>query len=230
MLAAIEGCSASEPAAPVSKSTTASPTTDPSSSPLSPPDGTQWVGLGRVVVAVPDTWSGTTDDCGVLDDHVYFHERRRDSDVCGETPAVRLVPSTSEDGRAMTSGNLVETSINGIAARVGDSCPPNAACIFPFGRVVEIPSEKVALLISVRQSERSLLTEIANSLHVATDGITTVPPIQYGSTIEDAERLLTDAGLQADIDEIPGDATRTVPPAGSVVADGSVVRVRVGDG
>jgi len=63
-------------------------------------------------------------------------------------------------------------------------------------------------------------------------GQTTVPLIDYGTSVAEAEKQLFEAGLVGHAPEVnfPHYATGTIPPAGTVVEVGQVVELTIGDG
>ena len=63
-------------------------------------------------------------------------------------------------------------------------------------------------------------------------GMTTVPRVAYGISVEDALALLDESGLKGVAPEVdsPHYATGTKPPAGTTVQLGSTVKITIGDG
>lgn len=66
----------------------------------------------------------------------------------------------------------------------------------------------------------------------AKDGTVSVPVITYGTSVDDALELLSEAGLEGCTPRVdyPHYATGTDPAAGSMVSLGSRVTLEIGDG
>lgn len=231
VLATLTGCSDDDSSSGRPPSYSALPTTE-GAGPVSVvpgPYGGEYVGLGSVTVVVPT---------GVR------HEMR----PCSRTlrPCIALVKRDRKHGSELLVELLtldqahldeldlepIET-VSGVEAVAGDLCPPTADCTLPAAQAVAVPSQGFAALVrgSGRWAER--VHDIVSSVALLRKGTTAVPPIPYGISVEEAERLLTDAGLDADVEEMAGPhyVTGTVPPAGSVVfLDSAPIKVLVGDG
>ncbi|MBZ5739589.1 PASTA domain-containing protein [Nocardioides mangrovi] len=212
------------------------------------PDGTRWVGSGRVVVAVPDWWTTGETRCLLpVEDTVYW-----DSGAvadCADVPARSEVREAStlavldaEHGYAehlltqMDPAGAVDgrevVELDGCDAWIPDVCR----------HVFAVPSEHVVLAVTIADEADGDYQEIRDSLRILPDGRTTVPLDIHGTTptwgaepayVDHLTRALEDAGLQVEVatipaeDLTPGSLLEVEPALGSVVDEGATVTVTV---
>jgi hypothetical protein len=202
------------------------------------PDGLRWVGMADVVVAVPDDWETAPEPCAAPDgDVVLFLEARARSVGCGNAATRRgselsIAPSSTRAiptrGRRLDIGpriNGLESIHSGVACMESRSGP----CTTIFA----VPTAKVVFRIAYRGPDpKAFVLRTRNSLTSLPSGFTTVPFIEYGTSVEDAKEELAAAGLTGESPDanFPHYATGTVPTAGSVVGIGDVVEIKIGDG
>ena len=200
-------------------------------------EGMRLVGMGRVVVAVPSSWGTEQTRCGQpTEDTVYFNTNGRDCLVDqSDISSLLLTSLDSGNGQEITRGlALTAQTLNGVDVLMGDSCPPNAACKYPFGTVLVVPSADVAMRISGPMDEEPLFKQIVDSVQLLSDGYTTVPYV-VGRPNGPVGNQLLGLGLVPDLVDIgPGRSgratvTSTSPEAGSVLHVGETVQVSVNE-
>ncbi len=192
--------------------------------------GLHLVGLGRVVVAVPDDWSVDKTACGRPEAETIrllpLEQSCRDIDTYGYTSSLH-VSSVASAGAVAVDLAQTDTTVNGIDVLRGPPpCPPNARCAYPDA-VLVVPSEDVVIVANGDVAVAAL-----ESLAILPEGYTTVPFVGPGVRVDDAQRRLEAAGLAVELrarDCGPTDlcqldvTTGADPASGSVVAAGSTV-------
>jgi hypothetical protein len=212
--------------------------TSPSAASSLPPvvDGTRLVGMGRVVVAVPDTWGTGEVRCGQpLRDTVYFPSdgNRSCLGVPGAPASSVGIASTSSDtGRRATKRADTSGTINGIPVAYSErgcetSDPPVCS------QVVTVPSQGVVLILTA--PETSTIATIVDSLRLLPEGYTTVR-VDPNGPLENTVDLIEAAGLDAQVVEkyrkgwSAGVLLDSDPAAGTVLATGETVTLTVSSG
>ncbi|MDF1604825.1 hypothetical protein [Nocardioides sp. YIM 152315] len=221
------------------------------------PEGTRWVGSGRVVVAVPDWWTtGETQCLEPVEDTVYFDSGALTD--CADEPAPSEVRAAStlavlESGHGYGEHLLTRMEpageVDGREVLELDGCDG----WFPgvCRRVLAVPSEGVVLAITVADAADGDYDEIRDSLRVLPEGQTTVPldvdgwTPTWGAEPRAAHalvRTLERAGLRVEVVEVepsarddagsgttlPSGSLLDVEPAlGSVIDEGGTVTVSV---
>lgn len=204
-----------------------------------PPSGMRWVGFGEVALAVPTALQSGARSCWT---------RRVARDLQVTTTCLELRAPRGEQGslRGITVmvGPLDQRPYlrdmpmdsvpneHGLEVRVGPACPPDAFCVFDYGRTITVPSANLAVTAIGQHEHQALIDQIARSIQPVPTGYVTVPPVPTGVSMEIARSLLSDIGLSVDA-PAPSPAYYvwgTIPAAGEVVEMGATVRVTVGDG
>lgn len=202
--------------------------------------GMRLVGIGRVVLEVPETWGTQEVACSgqPVVDTIYFEST---SDLClvyvdqDRTSSVGLFRLDTPRGRAEASfADTEESMINGMSAFRGPArCPddiPTEQCIgFAETELIVVPSEGVVLTIRAGGDADADI----DSLRLLPEGYTTVPYIEPGTPNGPAGNLILGARLRVDQawEPAPGGysgripVTVVAPEAGSVVAVGSIVTI-----
>jgi len=194
-----------------------------------PPDGTRWVGAGRLVVAVPADWPTEVGPCGVPEDgvvHVATDARAtRCAAPLGAGTGV-VVTDWSTGSLQPVRGRTVD--VGGVEVRRSFGCADSAGA----GCSAEAGSAAAGAVVRASAPGLGLPRRIVDTLTLLPDGWVTVPPIELGTPVARAERTLERSGLAARLPQVdwPHYATSTVPPAGTPVPVGSTVEVLPGDG
>jgi len=201
---------------------------------LQAPAGQRWVAFRGVAVAVPQDWETEIfDGCGRTPDGAVVFRLPAGRHGCGQGPDRRrswvlLEPLAPGDDLLLAMG--AGGRVDGVPVReTGPSCRNGAAC----DQAVAVPS--LGFLAHVHahgDGARSQVATIRRSLMPVPDGWTSVPPIPFGTSDEDALALLEESDLEGRIPEVdwPHYVTGSSPPPGAVVEDGSVVDLTIGDG
>ncbi len=146
-----------------------------------PPDGTRWVGMGQVVVAVPDWWTtGETKCYEPNEDTVYFDPSvttecvdEPEPSTVREVSALAVLDSTSGYGE-----NEVRT-MKPIGELAGRQVLERQTCEGWFDgvcrRLFAVPSEGVVFAVTIAEEGDGSYEEIRDSLRILPDGQTTVP-------------------------------------------------------
>jgi hypothetical protein len=199
------------------------------------PSAMKLVGMRRAVVAVPDSWGTEKTKCGQpTSDTIYFDPDGRDCfvDQAGIS-SLLILDQDSTAGRQLASQVTTEAEINGISVLRGPpECGDTDLCDQPYGEIVVIPEQRVVFAIPAKGEG----AEVLDSLQLLPEGYTTVPYIALGTELQEAERLIQDAGLVVEV-QAPenGDAiirvTFASPQAGIAYSVGGTVTldVEVGD-
>lgn len=219
------------------------------------PDGTRWVGMDGVVVAVPDWWTTGETQCGApVEDTVYFDAAAVYE--C-EDPAD---PATVREVSAL--GVLTGTCCYGEWKRRdmepvdGSPAVELAGCDEWFEgvcrRLFALPGTDVVFAVTIAEEGDGSYEAIRDSVRVLPDGLTTVP-LRVGSgftpgwgtepsLVDDTVRAIENSGLRVEVEEVRPDRGRDVglqsdlprgsllgiePSPGSVVEDGARVTLTV---
>ena len=201
------------------------------------PAGFRWVGMNDVVVAVPEGWGTQTEACASPDgDTVHFVGQSSLVMDCASIPTYRVSSLTvaAISSGAIPLGRKVDLAADVEGLRVlhsGTSCRTSAhgPCRLTFAA----PGADVVFQVHyLGPRPRPFVADVLDSVRRLPSDLVTVPFFDYGTSVEDVEGLLSDAGLTAVVQELEGPhyATGTRPPAGTVVPVGEEVVVTVGDG
>lgn len=217
---------------------TASDSPSPSPSPEVPPAGFRWVGMGRAVIAVPDSWATNDIRCGtpqsntvVVDvsvietcataypadtSSVWLRERQPVDEIATWTP----VEVDGEEALRSPDERLVG---------YGDSPIFRASVYLPGRDVVFAASSTVSQEVVDEVLSRVTILDTL----VAVPGIS---PANYGPTPQSKAgetyvRMVREAGLVAEVvteqGPLPGFVLDVSPAPGTVVEPGAVVTVTV---
>jgi hypothetical protein len=202
---------------------------------VTPPAGTRYVGIGHVVVAVPEGWADGAASCNSpYRDTVYFPWPQ---DCVGR---FRSVSSVAISTVRMNSGVVGKPVADG---RVGGHrvvaqpplCMPGTgpeACIQTFG----VPDLHVWFSVRVPRGVGAFeqVRAIRRSLTLLPDAQTAVPFVNPRSPLAAWQRALRDAGFVVRAHESTcrgnascADRVTTTPAAGNVVPTGSTVTIEV---
>lgn len=211
-----------------------------------PPEGTRYVGVGRVVVAVPESWrGGGSDGClASAAPEVEPAVPRLGPPVpscsgIGE-PWLRDISTVDPQLLELGLGNERSIEVGGLTGSVSDQrCPRNALCVKNFtNTILQLPSEGVVLQISGPPAVRG---SIASSVSVLPEGWTTVPVlpgVDYAADYGEVRQALEQASLDVADDTVlrscgltavcAAQSRMTVdPPSGAVVREGTTVTLTI---
>lgn len=154
---------------------------DLASSVPSAPVGMRWVGLGQVVVAVPDWWTtGDTRCLAPVEDTVYFDQAATAD--CDDAPAAETVREVSALAVLDADSGYGEFLVRDMAAigQVdGREVIERKGCEEWFDgvcrRVFAVPSEGVVFAVTIADEGDGDYEAIRDSLRVLPDTATTVP-------------------------------------------------------
>jgi hypothetical protein len=149
--------------------------------PAAPPDGTRWVGSGRVVVAVPEWWStGETVCLAPVEDTVYVDQSATADCADGPTDAeVARVSALAvlDGGRGygeLQIGRMRPAgTVAGLEVLELDGCEEWFAGV--CRRLFAVPSEDAVFAVTIADSGDGSYQEIRDSLRVLPAHLTTVP-------------------------------------------------------
>jgi hypothetical protein len=176
-----------------------------------PPQGMRWVGVGRVVVAVPEWWStGETQCLAPVEDTVYFDQAAQAD--CADAPSlaeVREVSALAVLDATSGYGENELRSMRSIGEVDGREILERPDCNDWFEgicrRLFAVPSEGVVFAVTIAESGDGNYAEIRDSLWILPAGMTTVPLVTsdgwtptWGAPPDTADALaekLKDAGL-----------------------------------
>jgi len=204
------------------------------------PVGSRLVGVGRVVVAVPESWATQDVDCLGRPQADTVYALDDGGMACAGTPPggpeldhlswVRVVDATGRNGARTLDGLDPAGQIDGVAV-VGDEsgCATSGICEL----TVAVPSESVAFVI---HAPVDTAHDIRDSLRLLPQGWTTVPFVPQPA-YDDANTLMSSAGLQAHTEPAPASEASpeavpetylySEPAAGTPVRRGEDVVLRV---
>ncbi len=245
--ALLAGCDSGETDTTLPSQTPEQPSTTPPPSgtlevaePPQAPDDTRFVGKGRIVVAVPTSWSTNDTRCGQpLSDTVVFESVSRPVCHLPSQPFsyVHIVGTESKQGREWLSATIVRRQhLDGVT--VTRSVAVDDLMVNGHTRVIlTAPEEGVAVMIAASTGQE--MDKIANSVRVLPEGYVTVPDVSRLTGTE-AQGILQEASLTyrttvhppcpsgfSDCDFVVG---ATAPVAGSVVETGAIVTVTAAAG
>jgi hypothetical protein len=210
---------------------------------LAPPPGMQYVGIGQVVVAVPEAWPVESGPCPPLRTSVYFPYP---ADWICPSPSRQDVSSVAISAVRMNDGFVDGMTPDGrveghqVVARPNPAiCMPGEgpeACLQSFG----VPDLHAYFSVRVPRDEPGALDEvkaIRESLRVLPKGQTTVSFVSPLSPLDKLKSALSDAGLTARVVHHSCPSTgncgpgviSTTPAPGTVVRTGSIVTIDVQD-
>ncbi|MCW2767245.1 MAG: hypothetical protein JWO11_3204 [Nocardioides sp.] len=203
-----------------------------------PPEGMRLVGMGRVVVAVPDAWPTRPPGCGPPQNLVFVGPFQAPacpstspSQITHEpwtTVGFRSVPRDSAAG-AVTPGPIDDSAI----VPTGLRCIPAAAGTLSCGQTFAIPSQGVAVNVSAGGEDAGArIQAVRDSLQLLPDTYATVPPYApfvprpYEPQLEVWLRLVRQLGLQSRLIDGGTATSRDIvisPEPGSVLRVGETV-------
>lgn len=180
-----------------------------------PPDGTRWVGMDGVVVAVPDWWTtGDTRCYAPVEDTVYFDPSATVD--CADPDYDQSVDEVSAlailDG-TQGYGELVTRDMEPVGTVDGHEVVESPRCEEWFEdvcrRLFAVPSRGVVLAVTIDEPGDGDYDEIRDSLRILPEGMTTVPLAidqgwtpSWGSDPDAADALMDairEAGLVVDV-------------------------------
>ena len=146
-----------------------------------PPEDTRWVGLGQVVVAVPEWWTtGETQCLAPVEDTVYFDQAAVAD--CADAPSAGVVREVSALAVLDGTQGYGELQIRGMRAigEVGDhEVLEREGCEEWFEgvcrRMFAVPAEGVVFAVTIAEAADGSYEEIRDSLRVLPEDMTTVP-------------------------------------------------------
>lgn len=204
---------------------------------LDTPPGTRLVGLGRVAVAVPDTWATNAASCNTPIRDTYYFPFPQDCQAAAQPDVSSIAISNTENAEAtpVVPDLQRDGTVDGHdVLSSGVICTPgqNEPCFESFG----IPDLDTWFTVRIPRSENAITTieAIRDSLTVLRDSHTTVPFVPYG-TEEQVTTAMREAGLVTEVeyttcpataDCVPG-LTGTSPEVGTAVREGSTVTLTV---
>lgn len=243
LLAAISACGEADP-------TPQAATTDP-------PDGTRWVGMNGVVVAVPDWWTTGDTRCATpVEDTVYF-DSGAIVDCADPVPRARAreVSSLAVLDGTRGIGEWKIGEMQPVAHVEGHEVVELEECDQWFEgvcrRMFAVPELGVVFAVTIADPGDADYQAIRDSVRILPDGQTTVPlqAEDWGTPGWGAEpdyvprlvRAVGEAGLKAEVleERIPehspgmvadlpaGSYLGSDPELGSVVDEGATVRISV---
>lgn len=200
------------------------------------PEGTRWVGWGRVVVAVPDWWTtGETRCYAPVEDTVYFESGAvadcADGPTAGEVGEVSSLAVLQSD---RGYGELKLRDMSPVAEVAGREVLEAPGCDEWFRnvcrRLFAVPSEDVVFAVTIDEEGDGDYEEIRDSLRLLPEGMTTVPLAwkdgwtpTWGAEPESVERLRTaieGAGLR--VETVRADTGGSSERVAGLTADGLV--------
>ena len=232
-------------------------TTEATVEPTAAPDGTRWVGMNGVVVAVPDWWSTGETQCATpVEDTVYFDSTATvdcqdpvPESIARQVSALALLDGTGGYGEFKTR------DLDDVAEVDGHEVVELEGCErwFPgvCRRLFAVPDEGVVFAVTIADPGDGDYEAIRDSVRILPAGETTVPlrAADWGTPGWGAEpdyvprlvRAVREAGLEPEIVEerIPKDSPGMVadlppgsylgsdPELGSVADKGATVRISV---
>ena len=229
---------------------------DRDAQPAPPPTaapGTRLVGLGSVVVEVPQEWvvaeNGCARDTGVVfrypdtpeevavltsDCRPFPHDKPSASLTLGDTTSPTGVQTVqaSAASRTLDIGGLSVTQTSW-HHKAPDFCSPGGGAGEACELLFWAPAEDTYFHLFVRgPGARETVLAVRDSIQVLPEGYTTVPFIKQWTEDADAARTVEEAGLEARLPSVdwPHSVMATDPPAGSVIEVGGTVQLIPGDG
>jgi len=156
-------------------------TDDAAASLPAPPERTRWVGMGQVVVAVPDWWTtGETKCYEPNEDTVYFDPSvttecvdEPEPSTVREVSALAVLDGTRGYGEFQMRGMRSIGEVDGHEVLELDGCERwfTGVC----RRLFAVPSEGVVFAVTIAEEGDASYEEIRDSLRILPGGQTTVP-------------------------------------------------------
>ena len=192
------------------------------------PEGTRFVGIGQVVVAVPKSWTVRDgEDCPLSAETQQWSGLRLGTPCASDEvkSVVTFETGTSRYEPLIQERGMNAKTINGIEVSRGDFiCPPTTTCTMPDAMVLTIPSMDVTISWLGGVLGQSPVAEMANSLQLLPEGYTTVPYVT-GSSVGGAMQDIKGAGLVSGQDPTSFDVDANQKVFGSQPEPGSLVEV-----
>jgi hypothetical protein len=204
---------------------------------LTPPPGTRYVGIGQVVVAVPEAWPVESGPCDPpRRTSVFFYYP---ADFICAAPSRPNVSSVQISAVPMNDGFVGRMTPDGevgghqVVSRPNPAiCMPGEgqeACVQSFG----VPDLHAYFSVRIPRDQSGALDQvkaIRDSLTLLPAGQTAVPFVTPGSSVEIWRRALEDAGFEVRVNRSTCPANAfcagggiTEPAAGNVARKGSLV-------
>lgn len=196
------------------------------------PFGRRFAGVGRVAVPVPEEWEPQDPSCFDTGQGLFLRNTARAACVVdflrAREPAIGFLDLNSDVGERAADFATEPDEIDGVPVLRGPFCPPNAACVINWHRIVVVPSEDLVVVAPVaagRQGTSRLLT----GLRILPEGWTTVPVLNAADAVGTAANAIVEAGLtyraSAEGEALSGRSAQygTDPVAGTVVPLGTEV-------
>jgi hypothetical protein len=202
------------------------------------PDGMRFVGVGRAVVAVPESWPVYTQVCATPhEDHVFFDSDASASARCafsrpGRTVAVGVGTLNSQVGAVLLDPLAPTDLLKGEEVRQDKVVCAGSAPLSCSQTFAVVP-ERAFFTVTARGAHpRAAVRRIRDSLAQLPVGWTTVPFVTYGASDDGAVNAMTAVGLLPVLPDVdsPHYVVGSDPFGGSPVEVGAEVRVLVGDG
>jgi hypothetical protein len=197
------------------------------------PDGMRFVGMGRVVIAVPLAWE-LNQGCAENADGTNPGFRVQDAAAVGGLSCSSLGAAfyvlDSPEGRRVSRSATVPDVINGLDVLRTPARPCSLSITRYCPESVSVPSENLVLEFRTLDTDFS---PVLGSLQLLPDGLTTVPFVARGTMSSSATAIIEASGLSATKRPLDSDVSvrGTDPTAGSVVRSGDPVTLVVaGDG
>lgn len=190
------------------------------------PEGMRWVGMGRVVVAVPEWWTtGETECLAPIETTVYYDSGAQADCESSEPGSVREVSALAVLDARRGYGEYLTRDMEPIGEVDGREVLERDGCERWFDgvcrRVFAVPDEGVVFAVTIHDDGDGDYQEIRDSLRLLPDGTTTVPLAtadgwtpSWGAeprTVSALVRAVEAAGLRVDV------VTPEPPPRGADV-------------
>ncbi len=221
-----------------------------------PPDGTRWVGTGRVVVAVPEWWTTGETECLTPAETTVYFDTGASVDCAIPTPgavdevsALAVLDARSGYGEKLVGESQPAGEVAGREVLERDGCERwfEGVC----RQVFAVPDEGVVFAVTIHDEADGDYEAIRDSLRILPEGMTTVPLATAGGwtpswgaeprTADAVVEAVDSAGLVAevvtaerpkganvDIADLPkGSLLDVAPSLGSVIDVGGTVTITV---
>lgn len=169
---------------------------------LDSPPGTRLVGLGRVVVAVPDGWAANYASCNtpIRDTYYFPYPQDCQSGIHPDVSSIAISTTENAEATPVVFDLQRDGTVDGYDVRSsGLICTPGQgeSCYETFG----IPDLDTWFTVRVPRSDNATDTieAIRDSLRVLPEDYTTVPFIPYG-TEQQVTTAMREAGLTTEIE------------------------------
>lgn len=201
------------------------------------PEGTRLVGLGRVVVAVPEDWAANPTLCNRIDSRrpriIFYSPASGDCADPTRRDESSIAVSSMEppDGPASTVSPSAAGPVEGYSTlNSGQTCiPDREQCLASFG----IRDLNAWFTVRVPESDTDTIDQIRDSLTVLPDGYTTVPGVPGATEEREVTAALREAGLAVEVQHTTcppnagclGGVSDINPAVGTVLPAGSTITV-----